>query len=448
MPSNFIALLSGPFARKLLGRSVIAFVIKVASAGLSFAMFVALARAMSPSEFGLFSIGFSLASFLALVALMGQRNLVLRFAPNYRAENKPAHLKGLMTFSYGVVLGASLFFAFLALIVSIAFPDLVPTYFLASAVLIAPLAVSDLQAAMYRSLGRVAGALAPRDVMWRLLVILCAVPAILGWNQPGFLIQMTPSMAIMVSVCVLLSIIAFQLIVCPELRHIVTAKVAPKRETTQWRYASVGLWLNTVLQNGFQHIAVVLLGLFLSPAEIGGFFAAAKTSLLLNFFLLAANLVSAPYITQFWKQKKRRDLQRLCSAVSIGAFVPTLVLFGVFVVFGREILAIFQPDYAAAYPVLIILSLGQLLSTACGQTGALLTMSGSERVLLRYVAVSNIAAICLIVVGVPFLGPVFAAVSLTLGLVGWNFLGASFAIRKLGTNPTLLGVLALAKTPS
>ena len=78
--------------RKVVGGSLAAFAIKVASAGLSFFMFVALARVMSRADYGIFAFGFSLATFLALVALLGQRTLALRMVPVYQAAGAPERL--------------------------------------------------------------------------------------------------------------------------------------------------------------------------------------------------------------------------------------------------------------------------------------------------------------------------------------------------------------------
>ena len=74
MHAKFKLIFTGEFIQKMMGRNALAFATKVGSAGMSFAMFV---------------------------ALDGQRNLVLCFARIYRAAAQSGHLKGLVQFSYG-----------------------------------------------------------------------------------------------------------------------------------------------------------------------------------------------------------------------------------------------------------------------------------------------------------------------------------------------------------
>jgi O-antigen/teichoic acid export membrane protein len=434
-------LLGGGFARQLMRHSFVAFAIKVASAALSFGMFAALARATSPEEFGRFSFGFSLASFLALVALMGQRNLILRFVPIYATRNQPGHLKGLVQFSYGLVMSVALAFVLFGLVLHWILPDLVPGYLLASLVLILPMAVSDLQSGLYRGLGMVAGAISPRDIFWRLLIILCILPVIFEWGPAWFPHALTGQSAIWLSVAVLSLVTVAQVLVRRDLLAVLSAPALAVRETATWRHTALGLWLNTVMQTGFQHAVVVFLGLLLSPAATGSFFAAFKTSLLLNFFLLAANIVSAPHISRLWAQGHRVKLQKLCMAVSLGAFAPTAMLFVVFVFFGDHILGLFGESYTEAYTVLIILALGQLINTACGQTGVLLSMTGNERRLLKYVVLSNLISVALLFTGVPIFGAVFGAIAIAAGFVGWNIMAAIWAFRHLKVNPTILAFL-------
>src|SRR5215212_11565555 len=74
--------------RSLLASGFAALLIKTATAGLSYLMFVVFARVLSSGEFGRFAFGFSLATTLAAFAAAGLSTGVLRFWPQYQAAGR------------------------------------------------------------------------------------------------------------------------------------------------------------------------------------------------------------------------------------------------------------------------------------------------------------------------------------------------------------------------
>ena len=64
-----------------LSRSLVSLLIKVATAGLTYLMYVVLSRTMGITEYGYFAFGLSLATILAIGASMGQQTAILRYWP-------------------------------------------------------------------------------------------------------------------------------------------------------------------------------------------------------------------------------------------------------------------------------------------------------------------------------------------------------------------------------
>ena len=83
-------LLSDAAARRLLGGGIVSIAIKVASAALTYLMFVLVARATGAAAFGQFSFGFNLATFLSVVGGLGLHVLIMRWWPEYKAKAEPA----------------------------------------------------------------------------------------------------------------------------------------------------------------------------------------------------------------------------------------------------------------------------------------------------------------------------------------------------------------------
>src|SRR3569623_837567 len=70
--------------------------LKVGSGALAFALFSLAARTMSPDGFGIFATWLSVAQIAAVVGLVGQESLLVRFLNEYRVGNQPDLTKGLL----------------------------------------------------------------------------------------------------------------------------------------------------------------------------------------------------------------------------------------------------------------------------------------------------------------------------------------------------------------
>jgi hypothetical protein len=79
-----------PLLRTGLARSLVSLFIKVATAGLTYAMYVVLSRTMGATEYGYFAFGLSLATVLAIAASMGQQTAILRYWPEEEVAGRHA----------------------------------------------------------------------------------------------------------------------------------------------------------------------------------------------------------------------------------------------------------------------------------------------------------------------------------------------------------------------
>src|SRR5436189_5745953 len=73
--------------------------LKVGSGALAFALFSLAARAMSPDGFGIFATWLSVAQIAAVVGLIGQELLLVRFLNEYQARGQADLTKGVLVSS-------------------------------------------------------------------------------------------------------------------------------------------------------------------------------------------------------------------------------------------------------------------------------------------------------------------------------------------------------------
>lgn len=83
IPSDLRALLRAGFSR-----SLVSLLIKVATAGLTYAMYVVLSRTMGAAEYGYFAFGLSLATLLSIGGSMGQQTAILRYWPEEEVADR------------------------------------------------------------------------------------------------------------------------------------------------------------------------------------------------------------------------------------------------------------------------------------------------------------------------------------------------------------------------
>src|SRR5687768_4378606 len=73
--------------------------INVAATGLNVLLLIALARALGPSEFGVYAYTLTWLNLLAIVGLMGVDHAALRFVAAHRAKDEPDQLNAFLRFA-------------------------------------------------------------------------------------------------------------------------------------------------------------------------------------------------------------------------------------------------------------------------------------------------------------------------------------------------------------
>jgi O-antigen/teichoic acid export membrane protein len=165
--------------QKLVGPGLLALIIKISGAALSYIMYVAFAHMLSPSDYGYFGLSFNLAILLATVCSFGLPTAIMRFWPEYLAQDKSGLARGIVQQSLRTIGLGSLGLAAIAALFSwmgygssfLGFSD-AP---IAIATLAAASAFSDFAAGLLRAQGNVIWAMLPRDVVWRILTPVLAL---------------------------------------------------------------------------------------------------------------------------------------------------------------------------------------------------------------------------------------------------------------------------------
>lgn len=428
---------SNPIRQRLMKGGLAALVIKVGAAGLQFAMFLVLAQALNASTYGAFSFGFSLAVLLAVAGSFGQRMLSLRYVSIYAAQGQNRLATGRIRDGFWII---TLGTVALAVLSAPAFiwmrPELGWPFIAATGVFALTTAWAEYFAFVLRAYDRMSLALAPRDVIWRGLVILSAIPLILFW--PG---QSSAAQITWLLTALLVAMVLVQVHLHPTTRPKALFLAPAAYDRATWRPRMWGLWGVSVLQIAAPNLVVVLLGLMLSPADTGPTFAALRIALLMNLVLLAANMVVSPTISRLHHDGKTRALQRTCATVAAIAGGSALLIFLGLILFGDWLLSLFGTGFESAYGVLLIVAGAYAVNALTGPTSVLLELTGHDRAAFRLLSRMNLMAMAAMIPMIWAIGPVGAALCLALSVAGWNLQAVRYARREMGIDPSILGLM-------
>lgn len=417
--------------RNLLRGAVLGGGIKVASVGLAFLFFMVLARGLDAEQYGVFAAAFSLATILGFGATIGQHTAILRFWPTFderygEGVAARAALRGLLVAAAG---GSAVFAAFAVLAATPieigAFGGDRVIYLWTGAMALA-FAVSEFAVAALRAQGSLGGALVPREIVWRLAVIGAVLALPLPRSGAGMLA---------LAALALLAVTLPQLAVLLRMARRHGEARIPAAERPALRRATSGLWGLSIVNQTANHGATVAVGLALGPSAAGAFFAADRLAKLLSIALVGVNQVAGPMIARSYHGGRIEEVRLLSAASSAIALAAAALGYVVFALAGDRLLALFDPAYQEAYPVLLLLGLGNLVNAGTGLNGLLLTLTGQERALSRIVAAWGLGGVAAVYVAGQFFGLTGAAVCSAGLMIGWNLAAMLKCRQVLGVDP-------------
>lgn len=427
--------------RRLAKGGAAALLVKVASAGLSFVMFIYIARGMTPEGFALFGFGFSAATLIVLGGSVGQRTAALRFVPVYEERSSLAAQRGHVRRGYGIVTAGCITLALLFVVVSNSVSALTGgAYAWAVAFFAVVLGVAEYQAHVLRGHGKIILALAPREVLWRAIVtVLFALPAF----------ALIPKISATYGF-VVISIFLLLLMIVQGMAHPATKPKAiffdsvDTSEQALWLRSGAFFWGTGLLRAATPNVAMLLIGAML-PHEGGAFFAALRLAMVVNLVLVASSMLSMPMLSAAHERGDMDAVRVICRFVAILTSLPALMFFGFFIFTGDQMMGLYSEQFAFAHWALVLIAFGYLIKALCGPGPALLQMMGQESQFLKlslWVSGISVTSLVPMIWAFGLYGAAFATgfeLALT-GVMAWRL-----AQLRLGVDPSIFSVFNFGK---
>lgn len=407
--------------------------LKVGSGAMAFALFSLAARTMSPDGFGIFATWLSVAQIAAVVGLVGQESLLVRFLNEYQVGDRPDLTKGVLLSSLKISSVAMLIAIGVIAIVAHIKGDnwllilAVAAYTVVSAGLM-------LGSQVARSLVSILMGEGNREFFWRVGVVLFLLALMTGHRQldPAELIAV---MAVAMSIGLGAQIISIAQAL-PDFRNTVA-----RSETPRWRGSALHFWIASILEAANQYFDVILVYWMLDPATAGIYFAASR---LANIFaMLSAALYSfgARRLPSLYFSKNHQEFER---TLQLMAEVTALCVAGGLLLIwvgSPYLLNLFGPHFAAQHWVLIVLAIGTAFQAAGGPAAAILQLTGHERIYVPVVAANVALRLVGFLVLIPWLGVLGAAISATISLALATIALNILCRRRTGVDPSILVLL-------
>jgi O-antigen/teichoic acid export membrane protein len=412
--------------------------INIAATGLNVVLQVVLARTLKVSEFGVYAYTLTWLNVLAIVGLMGLDQAALRFVAAHRAKDESSHLRGFLRFARRRVtaslLAANGVFLIVCLLLPQKFGEEAPKVFIAGSALLMVNVFAALTGSLLQAFGRMVASQFFQSLV-RIGVMFLFILLLPRWTS----ITITSFKSIVANVAgALAGLIAIWMLLQRELSKMATSSADVDVETAEWAGVSRSLFLIAGCQLLLSQADILIVGMFKNSAETGVYAAGSRIATLITFGITAVNSVLAPTIAALYAKDHKAELQKTLTFAARGVLAYTLPVVLVLVVWGKPILRLFGHEFGAAYPVLLILAIGQVVIAACGSVGYLMTMTGHQRQALQVIAASAITTVLLNLCLIPRFGLIGAAIATVIATAGRSVVLTFMVWRSLRLNASAL----------
>ena len=387
--------------------------------GLGFATNILLARFLGAAGYGVYSYIFAWLGLLMVVSMFGFGRLIVRQIASYQTTSSLGLINGLLRY-----VGTRSFLISIAVVIITGaatwiFKDhlnaqIFPAFWIALTILpfltLSTLSDSAFQGFKHIILGRIP------QVLIRLPLFIILILLVYWLNPQGFDVIDAVSLTL---VSIFVSFVAGIWLLYRIIPKQILQK-QPEYAKHSWLQSALPLLLVAILFEINTRASVIILGTLDSPEAAGIFGVASLVTGLISFILISANAALSPVISSLYTAK---DMVRLQKIVTRSARLTFIIAFGFAVgllLFRHQLLLLFGQEFQQSSTVVLILTLGQLVSVASGSVGVLLVMTGYEKNTLTAIAIASAVTVGLNLILVPPLEIEGSAIATTTSMIIWN----------------------------
>ncbi len=395
--------------------SLVAFSVRVASAGIALVSQVILARWMGEFEYGVFVLVWLAMIIMGDLACFGLHTTIIRFVPEYVQRQSFGLVRGIIATGRVFAFTAATLIALMGTILLLLLKDHVASYYLVPFILgficLPMIALGNMLDGIARSRTWVMMALTPSYIVRPILILLFMVIA----HQAGLPSTATTALALSIA-ATWITTIGQLLTVDRSLKNDIPA-AAKEQHSGEWIKVSLPIFLVEGFFFLLINVDVLMVGHALDPEHVAIYFAATKIMALAHFVYFAVKASVAQRYSDLLHSGDRAAFASFAEASVRWTFWPTLFLGIIILLMGYPLLRLFGSAFTAGYPLLFILIIGVIARASVGPAESLLNMSGKQNICALLYAATLAVNVILNLVLIPQFGLTGAAVSTAVAML-------------------------------
>lgn len=355
---------------------------KVAGTGISFLLYIALARWMTPEGFADVAVVLAWLALASALATLSFPLLLVRYVSDHLARGRFGLARGVAQYSLLATTGSSLAMALLAALAAglglVTLPRDLDQVALLAAALLVPTVLLMLLAGLLTAMKRAVAAELLVNVS-RPALLVAGLGLLWLAHRPPFPATLVLGIYLAASLAVAAACAAYSLaVVPPEMR-----RARAEYEPGKWTRTATGFAAAIFLAAVNERIDLLLMGMLALPAEVAVYAVAVRFAQTVTVAANAASTAMSPHFVELFPELKagRRDaIQALMRSTSRTSLYISLLALAGFGLLGPAFLALFGPHYEGAYAPLMVLACGQALSALFGPAAGVATLAGAPRI--------------------------------------------------------------------
>ena len=423
---------------KLIKGAVGSLGVKIISSALAFAMSIIFARFLGTSGLGTYSYATSWATLLGIPAALGLNLLMVREIAVYRNKGQYSLMKGMLRWSNLIVLFVSIAIALIAVIVSWNLKqesDMTVILAVGLAMIAVPIvSLTSLKLGAMKGLQKVVLGQIPDSVFSPIIIIFLTITAY-------FLLNDRFNVFWVLGIKIIASIIAFAIGTKWLLESLPAevSQVTPRYESKKWIANALPFMFLGTSQLLNSRIDILMLGSIEGVKAVGIYTVILGITKMTVFIHQATNNVLAPAIATLYSEGKIKQLESMVRKSMLSVFMVSLVIGGILMLLGNQVLSIFGEEFLPGRTAMNILVVGSIFTSFTGAVGLLLNMTGHQNDTAIAVGSTAILNVILNALLIPRWGMNGAATATTISLILINVMKAISVKKKLGISLYSIG---------
>ena len=408
LPVPLRRLLEGEDGRSGLS-ALFTFGVRIASALIIFISQVLMARWLGAHDFGIYTFVWVVVNVAGTLASIGLSVSAVRFLNEYLEHRKPALARGYLRFGRLVVTGVGALVAAGGILLFQAVPDVIEADFrlplMVGLLALPAFALTDFHDGTGRARSWFSLAFLPPYILRPLLLL-----AVVGLGVV-VLGRRDATLAAAALVVATWMAAAVQYLLQERRFRAELAGARAEMQPLAWLKVSLPLLVLDGFTLMMLNLDVLLLKLFVQPADMAVYFAAGRVISFVSFIHFAIAAVAMPRFATAYARRDVAEAGRLLRRFRLWTFAPSLLASGLFLALGPFILALFGPEFPAGWTVMAVLAAGHLARALAGPVEALLSVSNRHAYLALVTGVTAGLNMALNLLLIPRMGIVGAAMA-------------------------------------